>query len=257
MKAPWPTSTAALVAKHLGKHIPGSPNVVVENRPGGGSMVAANTVYKTEPKDGTVISHFHEQMVLQQALGQQGVEFDARRFNWVGSMHVTQNLCIIYGYQGGVPIQNAIERREVDGMCFSWESIRATLPRWFEPEPMVTAPIIMGASVPDHPWLKGTVAAEAIAPNAEARQLLQAGQAPGEISKPHAMAPEVPADRVAAMRAAFDKTFADPAFRADVEQAKFELNPKSGEEVARVVNDVLSLPPDIVDKLKKALAPQS
>src|SRR5918912_2842137 len=64
--------SARLVAKHMGKHIPGNPNVIVDNRPGAGSLVAANLVYKGLRADGTYVVTFNSQMVLQQLLGQQG-----------------------------------------------------------------------------------------------------------------------------------------------------------------------------------------
>ena len=85
-----------IVARHLGKHIPGNPNIIVENRPGAGSLVAANLVYKSLPKDGTYIATFNSQMVLQQLLGQQGIEFDGRRFNWLGSVSSSQSACAVH-----------------------------------------------------------------------------------------------------------------------------------------------------------------
>src|ERR687898_1354980 len=63
--------SARLVAKHMGKHIPGNPSVIVDNRPGAGSLVAANLVYKGLRADGTYVVTFNSQMVLQQLLGQQ------------------------------------------------------------------------------------------------------------------------------------------------------------------------------------------
>jgi tripartite-type tricarboxylate transporter receptor subunit TctC len=76
---------ARMVAKVLPKHIPGSPNVVVENKPGAGSMLAANLLYNTEPKDGTAIATFNESLLLQQLIGAQGIEFDLSKFHYLGS----------------------------------------------------------------------------------------------------------------------------------------------------------------------------
>src|SRR3990172_12530347 len=78
-----------LIAKHLGKYIPGRPNVIVDNRPGGGSVVAANLVYNVLRKDGTFIANFHSQMLLQQAEGREGIEFDGRRFDCLGSVFLS------------------------------------------------------------------------------------------------------------------------------------------------------------------------
>jgi len=70
-------TNARLLQKALSKHIPGNPNIVVENKPGGGSMLAANSVYSAEPADGTVIAAFASDLALQQAMGATGVRFDA------------------------------------------------------------------------------------------------------------------------------------------------------------------------------------
>jgi len=82
--------TARVIGKHLGNHIPGNPNVIVENRPGAGSLVSANLTYKSLRKDGTYIVTFNSQMVLQQLMGRQGIEFDGRHFNWLGSVSSSQ-----------------------------------------------------------------------------------------------------------------------------------------------------------------------
>jgi tripartite-type tricarboxylate transporter receptor subunit TctC len=76
---------ARMVAKVLPKHIPGNPSVVVENKPGAGSILAANVLYNAEAKDGTVIATFNESLLLQQLIGAQGIEFDAGKFQWLGS----------------------------------------------------------------------------------------------------------------------------------------------------------------------------
>jgi len=85
--------TSRLLAKHMGRHIPGHPTMIVANRPGAGSLVAANLVYETLRKDGTFIANFNSQMVLQQVLGKPGVEFDAAKYNWLGSTTVGHGAC--------------------------------------------------------------------------------------------------------------------------------------------------------------------
>lgn len=84
---------ARLVAKHVGKFLPGSPTVIVENRPGGASLIAANSVYTSEPKDGTVLTTFGETAILQQAMGVEGIQFDAKKFNWIGAPTKSTGIC--------------------------------------------------------------------------------------------------------------------------------------------------------------------
>lgn len=74
-----------LLARNLGKYIPGNPNVIVENRTGAGSLIAANQVYTSGPKDGTAMVMFDQYLVLGQAAGKSGIEFDSKKFNWVGN----------------------------------------------------------------------------------------------------------------------------------------------------------------------------
>ena len=72
------------IGRHMGKHIPGNPAMIVENMPGAGSMIAANYIYKAAKPDGLTIGHFIGGLFLQQLLGKPGIEFDAAKFNYVG-----------------------------------------------------------------------------------------------------------------------------------------------------------------------------
>jgi tripartite-type tricarboxylate transporter receptor subunit TctC len=76
---------ARALARHMGKHIPGSPTVVVENMTGAGSLIAANHIYKVAKPDGLTIGHFIGGLFLGQVLGQPGIEFDARKFEFIGA----------------------------------------------------------------------------------------------------------------------------------------------------------------------------
>jgi hypothetical protein len=76
---------ARLLAQHMGKYIPGHPNLVAQNMPGGGSIVAANYLYGIAKPDGLTIGMFQTHMYLQQLVGVNEVKFDMRKFNWLGS----------------------------------------------------------------------------------------------------------------------------------------------------------------------------
>ncbi|HSF57208.1 MAG TPA: tripartite tricarboxylate transporter substrate-binding protein [Candidatus Binatia bacterium] len=73
-----------LIARHMGKHIPGNPVFVVENMAGAGSMISANYVYKVAKPDGLTIGHFIGGLFLQQLLGKPGIEFDSLKFGYIG-----------------------------------------------------------------------------------------------------------------------------------------------------------------------------
>ena len=73
-----------LVARHIGRHIPGQPSVVPQNMPGAGSLRAANYVYNVAPKDGTALGIVTQTVALEEALGTPGVQYKADGFNWIG-----------------------------------------------------------------------------------------------------------------------------------------------------------------------------
>ena len=73
-----------VLGRHITKYIPGNPTVVVDNVTGAGSLIAANSVYKTAKPDGLTIGNFIGNLISQQLFGGSGIEFDARKFEWIG-----------------------------------------------------------------------------------------------------------------------------------------------------------------------------
>jgi len=84
---------ARAIARHMSQHIPGNPTIVVENMAGAASMISANHVYKVARPDGLTIGHFIGGLFLQQVLGRQGIEFDARKFEYLG-VPIKDTYCI-------------------------------------------------------------------------------------------------------------------------------------------------------------------
>src|SRR5690606_7633668 len=76
-----------VMARHLGKHIPGNPVVVPQNMPGAGSMKVANSLYNAAPKDGSVLGVFAASTALEPLFGNDKAKFDPRKYAWIGSMH--------------------------------------------------------------------------------------------------------------------------------------------------------------------------
>jgi tripartite-type tricarboxylate transporter receptor subunit TctC len=85
---------ARIIARHMGRHIPGNPAMLVDNMTGAGSRVAANYLFRAPP-DGSVIGNFIGSLVLQQILGDKGIEFDGRRFEWLGAPVQDENVCAL------------------------------------------------------------------------------------------------------------------------------------------------------------------
>jgi tripartite-type tricarboxylate transporter receptor subunit TctC len=83
-----------LVARHIGKHIPGRPRVIAQNMPGAGSYKAANYLYSTAPKDGTVLGYIAQTAATEELLGNAAVQFQTAKFNWIGRMSSYNNVSI-------------------------------------------------------------------------------------------------------------------------------------------------------------------
>jgi len=84
----------------MGKHVPGNPIFLVENMTGAGSLIAANYVYKVAKPDGLTIGNFHGNQILNQVVGSPGIEFDARRFQWIGVPVKDNGACVIMKASG-------------------------------------------------------------------------------------------------------------------------------------------------------------
>jgi len=84
---------ARLLARHLGRHIPGNPTIIVENVTGAGGLIAANQLYRVAKPDGLSLAHVPGTLLLGQVLGQPGIEFDARKFEYVGATVKEEVVC--------------------------------------------------------------------------------------------------------------------------------------------------------------------
>jgi tripartite-type tricarboxylate transporter receptor subunit TctC len=85
-----------LVARHLGKHLPGRPAVVPQNMPGAGSFKAANWLYAAAPKDGSVIGYIAQTAATEELLGSPAVQFKTAQFNWIGRIGSYNNITIFW-----------------------------------------------------------------------------------------------------------------------------------------------------------------
>ncbi|HYY87667.1 MAG TPA: hypothetical protein VFA49_02645, partial [Chloroflexota bacterium] len=86
---------ARAISRYLGKYVPGNPVIVVENMPGAGSMLSANNLANTLPKDGSVVAHFIGGIILQQYLGNPGAQFDASKLQYLGAPTPDTGVCVV------------------------------------------------------------------------------------------------------------------------------------------------------------------
>jgi len=108
-------ANARLVARHLGIHIRGTPNVIVSNMPGASGAQAANYLYLHAPKDGTVLGTFNKSLPTYQAVGQAGVRFKAEELSWLGCLSQTVDTMVMWHTAGVRTIEEAKQKPVIMG----------------------------------------------------------------------------------------------------------------------------------------------
>jgi tripartite-type tricarboxylate transporter receptor subunit TctC len=287
------------IARHLGKHIPGHPAVIVENMTGAASLVAANQVYKVAKPDGLTIVNFHGNQVLNQVIGKPGIEFDARKFEYLGVPVQDSGACaltkasgitsyerlknakslvklggvapgdttyntariikealnlpiqLVAGYKGTAEVRLAAEAGEVAGGCWQWESIKVTWRQGLEAKNVF---VILQINPKPHPELANVPNAIDLAANENARNLIKFGvHDPASITRPYALPPGTPKERIQLLRKAFLETLKDAEFVADAKKSQLDTDPLSGEQVEKIVAGLFKLEAGLVGQLKEIL----
>jgi tripartite-type tricarboxylate transporter receptor subunit TctC len=287
---------ARLLARHLGRHIPGEPTIIPQNMPGVGGVKAANYLASIAPHDGTTLHMIMSNMMSSEAIGAQGVAFDTRKFFWVGNTTSTPNVTVswfksgvtsiaqvktrelivgapggtagviyatamngllgtkfklVTGYPGGNEVNLAMERGEIDGRASnSWAAWKSTHPDWVSDKkiiPLVQIGLKRAPDLADVPLLFE------LAGNDMDRQVLTFLSADTAIARALVTTPDTPADRVAALRRAFDATMRDPEFLAEADKALLDIVPMSGEESQKIADSIVNTPPDVVARTKLLL----
>lgn len=103
---------ARVIARHLGKHIPGNPTVAVENMTGAGGLIAVNYLYNRAEPDGLTMANWNGSLSLQQYLGQRGIQFEARRFEWLGSPTKPTPICMILKSTGVTTLKDWLNSKK-------------------------------------------------------------------------------------------------------------------------------------------------
>src|SRR5262245_11641584 len=106
---------ARLIARNIGRHIPGNPTVVPQNLPGGGGLQAANWTASIAPHDGSVLVSLVQSAPRNQLMGGQGVQYDAAKFLWIGNTTRTPNTVVTWHTTGVTTIEQATEKEVVLG----------------------------------------------------------------------------------------------------------------------------------------------
>ena len=104
---------ARLLAKHLGRFIPGNPTIIVQNMPGAGGIVAANYLYNAAPKDGTAIAQVQRLVPFVQIMGEKGPQFETSKFNWLGSLASEVTVCVSWKASTDIKTFADVQKKEL------------------------------------------------------------------------------------------------------------------------------------------------
>jgi tripartite-type tricarboxylate transporter receptor subunit TctC len=155
---------------------------------------------------------------------------------------------LVQGYKGSGEIQLAMERKEVDGICLAYDSLlRGNLARQNQIN------VLLQAALESDPRLKDVPLGLQAARSDDDRQALELFFARVAMGRPFVLPPDVPADRVAAMRSAFEAMLKDGAFLEEADRLRLRVVPISGDQMRGVVAKAYKTPPEIVKRAIKAL----
>jgi tripartite-type tricarboxylate transporter receptor subunit TctC len=282
-----------LVGKHLGRHIPGNPTVTVQNLPGAAGLVLMNRLANAAPRDGTVIGMVNRGIAFEPLLGGGGTQFDPLAMTYIGSPNRDTTVCaarrdaavqrmadlfttelkvgatgsgadtaiypqflaallgmkftVVKGYSGSREVTLAMERNEVQGICLAYDSLNHSP---FVRDVGVNV-LLQVAETPDPRFPQ--VPLVDIAREPRDRAALHLFLARTLVGRPFVAPPALPAERTAALRAAFEATLTDAEFVADAARQQARVVPVSGPEIADILAAAYRSPPDVVQRTIEAL----
>ena len=288
----------------MGKYIPGNPNIIVQNMPGAGHMIAANYLYNVAKPDGLTMGAINAGLYFEQLIGRSEVRFDWTKFTWIGNATKSPQVLyiradspyktiedvrsakeppkcgttgmsnmgyfvpklleetvgakfnVIAGYQGGNEIDLAVEKGEIQCRSLSTEAYFSREPFHSWRKRNFVRELVQGGRVREEKLANVPTLFELMdkykAPES-GRRLATALLASGEFHRPYLAPPNVRPEHVKTLREAFMKTVKDPAFAAEAKNKKLDIDPSSGEEVEVLAREVMSQPPEVIERLKKLM----
>jgi tripartite-type tricarboxylate transporter receptor subunit TctC len=290
---------ARVVARHLGRNIPGSPTVIVENITGAGGLIQANQLFKSTKADGLTIGHPAGALIFSQITGQPGYDFDSQKFIYVGAVNKENNVfafskksgitsvdkwrtspspikvgglvpgnfidnCarvmkevlgfptqIVTGYKGTADIRIATESGELAGGAAGWDGVKTSWKRAIDSG----EGIILLQCVPKRlKELPNVPLMIELATSDQQRKLVEAIiHFANDFSRPFAVPPGTPKERVEILRKAFQDMTRDKEFLAEIEKMQLSLDAATGEQLTAAVAGVARLDEATRAKLKDVL----
>ncbi len=282
---------ARLLSKSLPKYIPGRPNIVVQNMPGGAGLVSANHLYNVPKPDGLTLATFERGLLLAQLTKVEGVKFDFNQFSWVGSAGIIPIIFVIRSdlpYQsfdelmksknqiyvgatevGGITTQFPLLLKEFLKVNFkivpgypSTPDIMLALERkevdGFAASYSTILPLIKRGVV--RPVIRGRISVpeiekvpvnENMTRDSKAKTLMAMLSSIDQVGRPFAAPPGTPSHVMDILREAFSKALVDPELMELAQKSKLETDYISPQELSKAITFVLNQPQDIVNEFVK------
>ncbi len=195
------------------------------------------------------IDSFEQLFAREITVGGTGSGADTNQFPKVMNGVLGTKMRVVSGYPGGNNIDLAMERGEVDGRCgWSWSSVVSARKQWLDSG---SIKVLVQLALQKHPDLPNVPLIMDYAKTDEDRAMLRLIFSRAALGCPFLAPPDIPADRAAALREAFDATMKDPEFLADAAQALLEVAPVAGEELQELIADIYRTPKPVVDKARE------
>jgi tripartite-type tricarboxylate transporter receptor subunit TctC len=282
---------ARLIARHLGRHVPGGPTVLVRNMPGAGSLAAANHVFNLSPRDGSEIGLFAGNIAVDPVIGGVATKYDARQFNWIGAPASETAICLASKATSIKTFDDVLTRDMVTGAAGTGtydfpvalngllgtrfrlvkgyngsSGLRLALERG-EIEGFCgvgltsvqslglidKVNILLQIALARNPQLPDVPLVVDYAKSEQDRQVMRLVFGWLVMERPIAAPPGTPEARVEALREGFDRTMRDPLFAADIAKAALAFAPTSGADIASFVEQAYETSPAVAQKAAQLL----
>lgn len=212
-----------------------------------GRLLASNVVIGVAANSKSGVTNIGDAIKRESAIGSTGTTSNATIYPVIMNNMMRAKFKIVSGYQGEGDIFLAMERGEIDGFgSYSYLTFKSVRPDYLEKK--LFYPIVQWGAKREEAWSDIPTAID-LAQTPTDKQAMAIVSAGSDIGFSYFLPPDVPADRLAAVRDAFVEMTQDPAFLADARQGKLDLRPATGPEVEKIVSDVLSAPPAVTDRL--------